>query len=43
MRSCAAQELLRRHKGNVTKAAAELNVARSTLYRRMRRLGIEEN
>ena len=37
------RELLRRHKGNVTKAAAELNVARSTLYRRMRRLGIEEN
>ena len=37
------RELLRRHKGNVTKAAAELNVARSTLYRRMRRLGIKES
>lgn len=37
------RELLRRHKGNVTKAASELKVARSTLYRRMRRLRIDEN
>ena len=36
------QRALGRHKGNVTRAAAELGVSRPTLYELMEKLGIEK-
>jgi DNA-binding NtrC family response regulator len=36
----AFQELLRRHRGSVSRAAQELGLSRQALYRRMERLGI---
>jgi two-component system NtrC family response regulator len=36
------QEALERHKGNVTRAAAELGVSRPTLYELMEKLGLEK-
>lgn len=35
------QRALERHDGNLSEVAPELAIARSTLYRRMRELGIE--
>ena len=36
----AFEELLKRHRGSVSRAAQELGLSRQALYRRMERLGI---